>query len=181
MDILNISKKFLGVLLVFLLAFAFSGCKARVDNSWIIKSEGANFSEGVYKYYLRESYKKAEELLQDDVSDLENGTENPKPLSEREIEGLRFNDWVKKEAAESCKELLAVEHIFKGENLNLTEQENNEITKTLNDLWTALSGTFEKFSISKEDVKRACVEFDAKYKKVFNFYYAKDGKKQRRI
>ena len=179
MSILSISKKIFGVFLVFLLAFAFSACKARVDNSWIIKSEGVNFPDGIYKYYLRESYKKAEELLQDDVSDLESGAaESPKPLSEREIEGLRFNDWVRKETVESCKDLLAIEHIFKEENLSLTEQERNEITKTLNDLWTALSGTFEKFSISKEDVRRACVEFDVKYKKVFNYYYARDGKKK---
>jgi|GEM_PF-6900406 len=178
MDIFSILKKSLGFFLIFLVILLFTACKGSIDKSWVVKGNGANLPEGVYRYYLRESYKKAEEILQSDSVNLEDGSESPKPLHERKISGVSFNDWVRDDALESCKDLLGVEHLFNENNLTLTEKENKEIDDTADEIWKTLSSNFEKASISKDDVKKAYLEYEAKYNKLFDFYFEENGTKK---
>lgn len=178
MDVFNILKKSLGFFLIFLVILLFTACKGSVDKTWVVKGDGVNLPEGVYRYYLRESYKKAEEILQSDSLNLEDGSESPKPLHERKISGVSFNDWVRDDALESCKDLLGVERLFDENSLTLTEKEKKEIDDTTDEIWKTLSATFEKASIGKDDVKRAYLEYEIKYNKLFDFYFEENGTKK---
>ena len=178
MDVFSILKKSLGFVLIFLVVLLFTACKGSVDKSWVVKGDGVNLPEGIYRYYLRESYKKAEEILQSDSVNLEDSSENPKPLHERKISGVSFNDWVRNDALESCKDLLGVERLFDENGLTLTDEEKKEVDDTTNEIWKTLSATFEKASISKDDVKRAYLEYEVKYDKLFDFYFEENGTKK---
>ena len=169
--LLDSLKKLLGLLLVFAVPFCFYACGKKVDHTWVLKFAGATVPEGVYKYYLRESYNKASDVI------VESGG-SPENLSDQKICGVSFNEWVKTDAVNSCKDLLALEKMFKDENLSLTDKEKSDIESSAETVFSSLEQDFKKLSVSKEDVKRAYAECKAKYKKLFGFFYEKGGKEE---
>ena len=169
--LLDFLKKLSGLLLVLVVPFCFYACGKKVDHTWALRLAGASVPEGVYKYYLRESYNKASDVI------AESGG-SPENLSDQKICGVSFDEWVKTDAMNSCKDLLALEKMFKEENLSLTDKEKSDIESSAETVFSSLEQEFRKLSVSKEDVKRAYAECKAKYKKLFGYFYEKGGKEE---
>lgn len=169
---LDVLKKLLGLFVVFAVTVLFSACSnGSFDDSWAFKCGAEVIPAGVYKYYLHESYNKAVDILFESNSSLSD-------LCNQKIAELPFNEWVKRDAENSCKDLLALERMFKDEGILLTEGENSELNLSTETVFGSLAQEFGKISVNKDDVKRAYAECKMKYDKLFNYFYAPGGKNE---
>lgn len=166
---MDILKRLFGLFLVFFVAFAFSACKNRVDTSWIIRYDGTLLPLEIFKYYANESRNKALNILADAGASSQEEAGNG-------IDGKDFNTWIRDDAINSCKDLIALELLFKSESLTFSEQELNEIKANTDSVLEAISQEAGKISVGYNDVKRAYSECKAMYKKIFNHYYNRGGK-----
>ena len=168
---IDLLKKILGLLLVLVVPFCFYACSSGVDHAWLFKCDKGTIPEGVYRYYLRESYNKAVDIVSESGSSLEK-------LSDQKIGGKSFGEWIKNDAMTSCKDLLAIEVMFQDEKLFLTDEENSKVSSSTESAFSALEQEFKELSVSKEDFKRAYAECKIKYQKLFDYFYEKGGKEE---
>ena len=166
---MSVVKKIFGFLLIFLVIVAFSACTKKIDRSWTIKFSGGFLPEGVFKYYLKESYGKAVDILS-------SAEISPDTFSRQQIEGKSFDDWIKTDAIKSCEDLLTLEHMFRAENLKFTEIEVKNIDSITDDVYNSAVQDFNKLGIGKEDIKKAYSECRIMYQKLYDYYYGSNGK-----
>ena len=167
---MDILKRVFGLFLIFLIAFVFSACKSEIDTSWIIKYDGKVMPIGIFKYYLKESYNKAVDILTAAGAYSQESTNDS-------IAGKSFDSWIRDDAVNSCKDLIALESLFNSEGLSFNEMENSEMKANAENILATISQNLEKNYLSLEDVKRAYSECKAMYKKLFDHYYKKGGSK----
>lgn len=159
-------KKIASLMTASIILINTAGC---TDKTWALKSETDKISTGVYVYNLLESYQAAtDELLEKGIStsDIKNET----------IEDKNANDWIKDRAITSCKDMLAIEKIFKDMNLSLSDEDNKKAEEITNDIWETSGTTYEKnFGINKDSVNEAYSLLNIKKEKIFDALYGKDG------
>ena len=168
---IDLLKKLSGLVLVLAVPFCFYACGGKVDHSWVFRCNKDVIPEGVYKYYLRESYNKAIDILSESGSSLES-------LSDQKIGEKSFSEWIKNDAMASCKDLLAIEVMFRDEKLFLTDKEKSEVSSSAESAFSALEKELKELSVSEEDFKRAYAECKIKYQKLFDYFYEKGGKEE---
>ncbi len=85
-------------------------------------------------------------------------------------------EWVKTEALNSCKKLLAVESKMQEFGLSLSDDELKQAQEEIDKRWPYYSSVMKKSGVSKESFGRATVMYDKQYDKVLSAMYDQNGK-----
>lgn len=142
---------------------------ACADNSWAIKGGDESLSTNFYVFYLMQAYQEATEKLSQEGK-------STSDLSKEKIEDQSAPNWIVEKALKRCKELIAVETMFKEMNLSLTEEESKKAQEKTDSFWESSGNMYEKnFGINKDAVHRASSLFNSKINKIFQAIYGKDG------
>jgi len=149
----------------------FSSCNA--DTSWCVKAGDITIPVGVYILAEQMAYTDAQSMIMQQSGG--NLSADADILNE-EIEGKKVSEFIKENAAETCKIAVAVEQLFKESNLSIPQEKNDEMQKNVDDMWTKYGKTFEEKGASKDSYMKLMV-VNEKRQMLFDFYYSKDGQK----
>lgn len=139
------------------------------DKTWALKSDNETISTSTYVYQLMQFYQEANDKL------IEKGISTT-DLKNEELDGQKANDWIKEHAINSCKDMLAVDKIFKDMNLTLTDEDKKKAQEKTDSIWESSGEVYEKnFGINKDSVHQSYSLYNIKKHKIFNAIYGKDG------
>lgn len=199
------AKKILSGVLAGIIAMSLCGC---ADNGYIMKVDGMDIRNGIYIYYQQNAYSTACDKLNEiygsssssssgsSSSSSSSSTSSPAQSSSssmdfftQSIENKSSSDWVKQETLRLVRQFVAVQRIAAEKNLTLTNEDNQEISDVLKEMWdtenyiyqlyygfNTLGEYYESKGISRETMKML-YEVNSLKSKVFMSMYDKDGEK----
>lgn len=127
---------------------------------------------GVFIYYTISAYYDAVQTIGADGTD----TSNSKNVKNAMIDGVSSTEWIQNKATESCVDYVAVNKEFDKLNQQLTDEEKESVDSTVSYFIEANGDIFEKNGISEASV-REVVEYEYKWRHVFDYYYGFEGEK----
>lgn len=161
------SRKIIGYVLSAIFVFCTAAC-GTPDKSWALKYESNTVPNGVYLYFLFDSYNNAIDKLSENGATVEN-------IASQTIDDKNAADWIHDNAIDACKNMLVVEKLFDDAKLTLTDDSNKSIAEETDSFWDYSSERMEKFGIAKDDYKRAYPTNTAKMQQLFDSIYGKGG------
>ena len=163
-------KKLTAFSLAVAMLAAFSGCG---DQTWSYRTKDVSLSAGTYIFNLMNGYYEAYGMVDtpDEVDDIlkEEVTDSDKDVT-KTVEQFALDS-----ADEDTLKMVAVEDIFKKNNLKLDTDDTALAETYVGQVWSTMKQTCEKYGISEESFNYCYVEAPAKSEKVFEFLYGKDG------
>ena len=90
---------------------------------------------------------------------------------------MKAEQYIKDKALESCRLLILVDRLFEEYGLELTQDDLNELSSTVDEYWAMAGSTFEDFGIAKSSYERANPMLSMKMSKIFDYLYQKGGEK----
>lgn len=171
---MNMIKKLSAILLVFVMVLSFAACHPKDEVALTI--EDVEITSALYMCALMNADSEARTLVDEQYADADEETEID--YFKEKIDDKKYSDWVKERAIEICKEFAAYEILCEKNNLSLTEDEQKEITSTVDYYWSAYGyqALYEVNGVSKttfaNTVKTAYLT-----NKYFLSIYGEDGTK----
>ena len=159
---MGILKKLTALFLSVILMLSMTACS---DVSWAIKTENTSLPVGVYIYYMSDAYGKAYNEVGESSSD----------ILKKTIDDKSVNDYVKDEAMESCKKLIATENMFDEMGLSLSDEDKETAKSTTDSYWKSYGSIYEKMGIAKSSFDRAYTMFNLKKSKIIEAKYGDEG------
>ena len=163
-------KKLTAFSLAVAMLAAFSGCG---DQTWSYRTKDVSLSAGTFIFNLMNGYYEAYGMVDtpDEVDDIlkEEVTDSDKDVT-KTVEQFALDS-----ADEDTLKMVAVEDIFKKNNLKLDTDDTALAETYVGQVWSTMKQTCEKYGISEESFNYCYVEAPAKSEKVFEFLYGKDG------
>ena len=163
-------KKLTAFSLAVAMLAAFSGCG---DQTWSYRTKDVSLSAGTYIFNLMNGYYEAYGMVDtpDEVDDIlkEEVTDSDKDVT-KTVEQFALDS-----ADEDTLKMVAVEDIFKKNNLKLDTDDTALSEMYVGQVWSTMKQTCEEYGISEESFNYCYVEAPAKSEKVFEFLYGKGG------
>ena len=163
-------KKLTAFSLAVAMLAAFSGCG---DQTWSYRTKDVSLSAGTYIFNLMNGYYEAYGMVDtpDEVDDIlkEEVTDSDDDVT-KTVEQFALDS-----ADEDTLKMVAVEDIFKKNNLKLDTDDTALSEMYVGQVWSTMKQTCEEYGISEESFNYCYVEAPAKSEKVFEFLYGKDG------
>ena len=156
-------KQIASLLLVAVMLISTTACST--DKSWAAKNDSLTVPIGSYIYNLYSAYASAYSQV----------TDTSTSVLEQKIEDKDATEWIREEALNSTKSLFVIDQKMKDLNLSLTDEEKETIQSNTDGVWSSYQSTFEELGIAKSSYELAATEYSAKYQKVFEATYGKDG------
>ncbi len=154
--------KIFATLLIVANLFALSSC---ANTSWVAKAGDDTVPAGVYLNYLIDAYYSAAYSVENQQID----------MFKQKIGDVDVEDYIKNTALDGCKRYLAINKLFDEYELSMTDEEMKEFENESESLWSQISAIYEENGCGKESFFKVLLS-EKKYKKIFEFYYGKDGK-----
>lgn len=149
------------------LVSALSGCYSE-DKAWSAKRGDDTAPIGVYIYYLSSAYSEALGKVEDTT----------KSVFDQKIDDKDGTQWVKDRAVESIKLMYYVDQKFEDMGLELTTEDQTQISNLTSSVWSYSSAMFDQYGIAEKSVDKAYSQFIVKYQKIFETLYGKGGEKE---
>lgn len=134
--------------------------------------DGVQVNAGIYIYYSYAPYMELTQTLQSENSELD--VSDKDVVKEQKMDGVSSEEWIKNKALEYCQRYVAIEKKFEELDLSLTEEENKEISSTIDSFWDTNGELYEKNGIAKSSVQ-SVLENTYMTNDVFLYYYGLDG------
>ncbi len=154
--------KIFATLLIVANLFALSSC---ANTSWVAKAGDDTVPAGVYLNYLIDAYYSAAYSVENQQID----------MFKQKIGDVDVEDYIKNTALDGCKRYLTINKLFDEYKLSMTDEEMKEFENESESLWSQISAIYEENGCGKESFFKVLLS-EKKYKKIFEFYYGKDGK-----
>lgn len=165
-------KKAAAVLVAAAMTAAGVGCTAGSGTAYAMTIDGVQVNAGIYIYYSYASYMELTQTLQSENSELD--VSDKDVVKEQKMDGVSSEEWIKNKALEYCQRYVAIEKKFEELDLSLTEEENKEISSTIDSFWDTNGELYEKNGIAKSSVQ-SVLENTYMTNDVFLYYYGLDG------
>ena len=165
-------KKAAAVLAAAAMTAAGVGCTAGSGTAYAMTIDGVQVNAGIYIYYSYASYMELTQTLQSENSELD--VSDKDVVKEQKMDGVSSEEWIKNKALEYCQRYVAIEKKFEELDLSLTEEENKEISSTIDSFWDTNGELYEKNGIAKSSVQ-SVLENTYMTNDVFLYYYGLDG------
>lgn len=157
----TILKVFAAILIVANL-FALTSCS---NTSWVAKAGDETVPAGVYLNYLIDAYYTAAYSVPSQQID----------MFKQKIGDVEVEDYIKNTALDSTKRYLAINKLFNEYKLSLTDEEIKKVENEVESLWNQVATIYENNGCGKESFTKVLLS-EEKFKKIFEYYYSKDGK-----
>ena len=144
-------KKAAAVLAAAAMTAAGVGCTAGSGTAYAMTIDGVQVNAGIYIYYSYASYMELTQTLQSENSELD--VSDKDVVKEQKMDGVSSEEWIKNKALEYCQRYVAIEKKFEELDLSLTEEENKEISSTIDSFWDTNGELYEKNGIAKSSVQ----------------------------
>ena len=148
------------------------GCTAGSGTAYAMTIDGVQVNAGIYIYYSYASYMELTQTLQSENSELD--VSDKDVVKEQKMDGVSSEEWIKNKALEYCQRYVAIEKKFEELDLSLTEEENKEISSTIDSFCDTNGELYEKNGIAKSSVQ-SVLENTYMTNDVFLYYYGLDG------
>ncbi|MDR3178977.1 MAG: hypothetical protein LBT82_02860 [Oscillospiraceae bacterium] len=161
------------LIFVFMLA-VFPACSSqneeKEDVTWAFKSNEHTVSEGSYILFLYSSYAEAQRKIQGEEQNEE------KDVLSSQVDGKPSAEWIKEKSIELSKQSLAYKQLYKENNINLNEQEEEEIKKEIEKSFDSSKKYLNKLGVPDEDFKDFSYVIPKKNKSLIKALFGKSGK-----
>ncbi len=159
----NIWKRVVAVALSLALCLSFAGCYDE-NKTWAARQGDDQLPIGGYIYYLYSAYMEAANKVGTDTSVLDS-----------EIEGQDATQWIKDLAMKYLKAYYYVGDKFEEYGLEITEEDQQQVESTTNNVWSYYQSTMEPMGISRASFEQAYSLFGIKQQKLMAAMYGEGG------
>ena len=147
---MKLVKKIIALVLGVLMAFSFTGCIHKKGEIAVTIGD-VEFTSAYYMCALINSNTEAQNEVNSSLSEDELSSTTEIDYLSKEIDGKKFEDWVKDKAIENLKTIAAYKLLCKENKLELTEEEANNANMYASYYWSnyGYSAYFEPNGVSK--------------------------------
>lgn len=163
----NITKRFIAVILVAVMAVILTGCLYNENNTWAAKKGDLTLPIGGYIYFLNGTFSDAasqisteEEILKGKIGDQSAG------------------DWVREQALNNLNAYFYVNDKFDELGLELSDEDIETADSNTTSMWTYYGSNLETLGIAKDSFHDVYSIYSTKYAKLFEAMYGAGGEKE---
>jgi hypothetical protein len=153
------------ILPILCIAFTLASC---TDKSWSLKTDDSSLSLGSFILLQLDSYYTAGQKVSE-------ANPNAKDVLKEQVEEQPAVDWIRNDAINAGKKLLAVRKLFAEMGLSLTDEEVGKASKDSHKRWVSQGKTYEGYGVSEDSFRETKWMIPAKRDKLFKAIYGKDG------
>lgn len=142
------------------------------STAYAVTIDGVQLKAGVYIYYSYASYMELTQTLQSENSELD--VDDDDVVKKQTMDGVSAETWIQNKTMEYCQRHVAISQKCEELGLELDEEQETEISDTVEAFWESNGETYEKNGISKDSVTQVLINTYLT-DEVFLYYYAVDG------
>lgn len=165
------------------MAVSLCGC---ADAGYLMKIDGVDVRNGVYLYSELNALQRAHTEITEDRKEYGDTSEIADIFKET-VDGETVENWVKREAMDSVKRIVAVHRLCEQNGIALTDEQTKELNEQVNSMWNdengyaqMLYGTdtvgeyYDSIGIGRDSIKDIYIADDLS-NELFLHYYDTDG------
>lgn len=151
------------------IAVGMTACGAN-NNQIVAENDTTKITMGSYAYMMSQAYYGAKEIAPDVTA----------PVLPQEIQGQSASEWMKNKTLETMKLIFVVDEKAKELGVTLSDAERKSIDDQMDNVWDVTQDSVKKlisYGVTKEGAKQLYLEFNTKYRKIFETMYSENGVK----
>ncbi len=185
---MKIGSFVLAMLMVLTTVFAAGCTPISLNKEWSYKTADEELAIGVYIYSLNLAYSQAQSFAKDQLDDYstENSDWLDKEIKDDDDNTQVAREWIKDQAQKMCLSYLVIDQQLKENNIELSTDDTAAAEEQAEEYWNIgqyasygyimpMSKDLEPYGISLESFTYCTTLYSAKYSKLFEAVYGKDG------
>ncbi|MGN1404394.1 MAG: hypothetical protein ACI4XB_08740 [Ruminococcus sp.] len=166
-------KKAAAVLAAAVVAASCTACSTfGSSTAYAVTIDGVQLKAGVYIYYSYASYMELTQTLQSENSELD--VDDDDVVKKQTMDGVSAETWIQNKTMEYCQRHVAISKKCEELGLELDEDQESEISDTIEAFWASNGEIYERNGISKDSVTQV-LRNTYLTDEVFLYYYDVDG------
>lgn len=166
-------RKICAAAAAFVMTASLCGC---ADSGYIMTVDGVQIRNGIYLYSEIGALYEAESEITEERQEY-GDTSEVADIFKETIDGETTENWVKKEALDRVKRIIAIKRLCEQNGVTLTDEQANAISTDVNAMWddnNFLGEYYDSIGIGKDSIKEIRT-VDGLSDELFMYYYDTDG------